>query len=64
VADAAIEREGLALARTAPELIPRWLSLLPEAKRGCPTMRALEGQLQWRAGNNAGCPSTGGTSPA
>lgn len=50
---AAIEREGLALARTAPELIPRWLSLLPEAERGYPTMRALEGQLRWRAGDNA-----------
>ena len=50
---AAIEREGLALARTAPELIPRWLSQLPETVRGYPTMRALEGQLQWRAGDNA-----------
>ena len=50
---AAIEREGFALARTAPELIPRWLSLLPETERGYPTMRALEGQLQWRAGDNA-----------
>ena len=49
---AAIEREGLALARTAPELIPRWLSMLPEAERGYPTLRALEGQLLWRAGDN------------
>jgi len=50
---AAIEREGLALARTAPELVTRWLFLLPEPERGYPTMRALEGQLQWRAGDNA-----------
>jgi DNA-binding SARP family transcriptional activator len=50
---AAIEREGLALARTAPEPIPGWLALLPEAERGYPTMRALEGQLHWRAGENA-----------
>ena len=50
---AAIEREGLALARTAPELIPGWLAQLPEAERGYPTMRALEGQLHWRAGENA-----------
>jgi LuxR family transcriptional regulator, maltose regulon positive regulatory protein len=49
---AAMEREGFGLARTAPELIPRWLSLLPETERGYPTMRALEGQLQWRAGDN------------
>jgi DNA-binding SARP family transcriptional activator len=50
---AAIEREGLALARSAPELIPRWLGLLPDAERGRPTLRALEGQLRWRAGENA-----------
>jgi DNA-binding SARP family transcriptional activator/tetratricopeptide (TPR) repeat protein len=49
---AAIEREGLALARTAPELIPGWLATLPEAERAYPTMRALEGQLHWRAGQN------------
>jgi DNA-binding SARP family transcriptional activator len=49
---AAIERQGLALARTAPELIPSWLATLPEAERAYPTMRALDGQLRWRAGEN------------
>lgn len=50
---AALEREGPRLARTALELVSRWLSLLPEAERAYPTMRALEGQLLWRAGDMA-----------
>jgi DNA-binding SARP family transcriptional activator len=49
---AAIESDGRALVRTSPELVRRWLSLLPDDARAMPTMRALEGQLEWLSGNN------------
>jgi DNA-binding SARP family transcriptional activator len=49
----AIEREGMALVRTSPEMMRHWLELLPPDVRGLPTMRALEGQLEWGAGDNA-----------
>jgi ATP/maltotriose-dependent transcriptional regulator MalT/DNA-binding SARP family transcriptional activator len=51
---AAIERDGPALIRTSPELVRRWLAALPAAQRGLPTMRVLEGQLDWLAGDNPG----------
>ncbi len=49
---AAIEREGAALARTSPGLMSRWLTLLPPEARGLPTIRSLEGQLAWGAGDH------------
>jgi DNA-binding SARP family transcriptional activator len=51
-AAAAIEREGATALRTTPGLVQRWLSLLPPDVRSIPTLRALEGQLEWASGNN------------
>lgn len=48
---AALERTGPTLVRTSQELVRGWLSLLPDAERARPTMRALEGQLDWLAGH-------------
>ena len=50
----AIERESMLLVRTQPDLLRRWLSLLPPHAATLPTMRSLEGQLRWGAGNHAG----------
>ncbi len=49
---AAIEREGPGLAKTSPVLLRRWLSLLPSKPRQLPTIRSLEGQLEWGAGDH------------
>ena len=48
----AIEREGPALTRTSTETVWRWLSLLPADARALPTIRLLEGQLEWGAGDH------------
>jgi ATP/maltotriose-dependent transcriptional regulator MalT/DNA-binding SARP family transcriptional activator len=48
----AIEREGPMLVRTSPLLMERWFSLLPGEVRELPAMQALEGQLQWAAGQH------------
>jgi DNA-binding SARP family transcriptional activator len=48
----AIEREGPILVRTSPALMRRWLSVLPADVRGLPTIRSLEGQLEWGAGDH------------
>ncbi|MGH2962840.1 MAG: BTAD domain-containing putative transcriptional regulator [Solirubrobacterales bacterium] len=49
---AAIEREGPGLLRTSPELMKHWLSVLPPAVQEQPTIRTLEGQLEWGAGQH------------
>ncbi|MGH2955368.1 MAG: BTAD domain-containing putative transcriptional regulator [Solirubrobacterales bacterium] len=49
---AAVEREGPALLRTSPELMTRWFELLPAEVRARPTIRMLEGQLEWGAGQH------------
>jgi ATP/maltotriose-dependent transcriptional regulator MalT/DNA-binding SARP family transcriptional activator len=49
---AAIELQGFNRTRTSPELMRRWLSRLPADVRELPTLRALEGQLDWLAGDN------------
>jgi ATP/maltotriose-dependent transcriptional regulator MalT/DNA-binding SARP family transcriptional activator len=49
---AAIEREGPRMLRTSPELVQHWLSLLPPDVQGLPTIRTLEGQLEWSAGQH------------
>jgi ATP/maltotriose-dependent transcriptional regulator MalT/DNA-binding SARP family transcriptional activator len=49
---AAIEREGPVLLRTSPELLARWLSQLPSDVQGLPTIRMLEGELEWGAGEH------------
>ncbi|MGV1049707.1 MAG: BTAD domain-containing putative transcriptional regulator [Solirubrobacterales bacterium] len=49
---AAIEREGPRLARTSPGSMRRWLSLLPADARALPTIRSVEGQLEWAAGEH------------
>jgi DNA-binding SARP family transcriptional activator/tetratricopeptide (TPR) repeat protein len=49
---AAIEREGPTLVRTSPDLMRRWLSVLPAEVGGQPTIRSLEGQLEWGAGEH------------
>jgi LuxR family transcriptional regulator, maltose regulon positive regulatory protein len=49
---AAIEAQGLALSRTSPELVRSWLARLPPEVSGLPTMRAVQGQLEWGAGDH------------
>jgi ATP/maltotriose-dependent transcriptional regulator MalT/DNA-binding SARP family transcriptional activator len=49
---AAIEREGPMLLRTSPELLARWISVLPVEVQELPTIRMLEGQLEWGAGQH------------
>jgi ATP/maltotriose-dependent transcriptional regulator MalT/DNA-binding SARP family transcriptional activator len=49
---AAIEREGPALLRTSPELLSRWISGLPVEVQELPTIRMLEGQLEWGVGQH------------
>jgi DNA-binding SARP family transcriptional activator len=48
----AIEREGPGLVRKSAGLMRHWLSLLPAEARALPTMLALEGQLEWGAGDH------------
>jgi ATP/maltotriose-dependent transcriptional regulator MalT len=48
----AIEREGPGLLRKSAGLMRHWLSLLPDEARALPTMLALEGQLEWGAGDH------------
>jgi hypothetical protein len=48
----AIEREGPGLVRKSAGLMRHWLSLLPAEARALPTMLALEGQLDWGAGDH------------
>jgi LuxR family maltose regulon positive regulatory protein len=48
----AIEREGPGLVRKSAGLMRHWLSLLPADARALPTMLALEGQLEWGAGDH------------
>lgn len=50
----AIEAEGLIFAKISPELIRRWLAVLPEEQLRSPTMRALQGQLESLSGDHAG----------
>ena len=49
---AAIEREGPGLVRKSAGLMRRWLALLPAEARTVPTILALEGQLEWGAGDH------------
>ncbi len=49
----AIERESMRLARTQPDLLRHWLSLLPPEVGSLPTMLSLRGQLDWGAGDHA-----------
>jgi ATP/maltotriose-dependent transcriptional regulator MalT/DNA-binding SARP family transcriptional activator len=49
---AAIEREGPMLLRTSPDLLARWISVLPVEVQELPTIRMLEGQLEWGAGQH------------
>jgi ATP/maltotriose-dependent transcriptional regulator MalT/DNA-binding SARP family transcriptional activator len=49
---AAIEREGPRLLRTSPELLSQWISRLPVEVQELPTIRMLEGQLEWGAGQH------------
>ena len=48
----AIEREGPGLVRKSAGLVRHWLSLLPADAQALPTMLALEGQLEWGAGDH------------
>jgi DNA-binding SARP family transcriptional activator len=48
----AIEREGPGLVRKSAGLVRRWLALLPTEARALPTILALEGQLEWGAGDH------------
>lgn len=47
-----VEREGPLLLRTSPELLTRWIAGLPPEARRLPTIRMLEGQLEWGAGQH------------
>jgi ATP/maltotriose-dependent transcriptional regulator MalT/DNA-binding SARP family transcriptional activator len=49
---AAIEEQGPILLRTSPELLTRWLGRLPADVQELPTIRMLEGQLLWGAGQH------------
>jgi DNA-binding SARP family transcriptional activator len=49
---AAIEHEGPILLRTSPELLTDWFEGLPGEVRELPTIRTLEGQLEWGAGQH------------
>jgi DNA-binding SARP family transcriptional activator len=49
----AIERDGLALVKTNPAALRRWISLMPMEVSTQPTIQALHGQLEWTAGDNA-----------
>ena len=49
---AAIEQQGPIMLRTSPEVLTRWLGLLPERVQELPVIRMLEGQLQWGAGQH------------
>jgi DNA-binding SARP family transcriptional activator len=49
---AAIGREGPVLLRTSPELLTRWLSQLPPEVQRLPTIRMLEGEVKWGAGEH------------
>ena len=49
---AAIRREGPGLLRTSPELLTRWLTQLPPDVQRLPTIRMLEGELKWGAGEH------------
>jgi ATP/maltotriose-dependent transcriptional regulator MalT/DNA-binding SARP family transcriptional activator len=48
----AIEREGPRLLRTSPDLLSHWISLLPTDAQDLPSIRMLEGQLEWGAGQH------------
>jgi ATP/maltotriose-dependent transcriptional regulator MalT/DNA-binding SARP family transcriptional activator len=49
---AAMEQQGPILLRTSPELLTRWLGLLPDRVQELPTIRMLQGQLRWGAGQH------------
>jgi ATP/maltotriose-dependent transcriptional regulator MalT/DNA-binding SARP family transcriptional activator len=49
---AAVERQAPILLRTSPELLTRWLGLLPEEVQTLPTIRMIQGQLEWGAGQH------------
>ena len=49
---AAIGREGPVLLRTSPELLTQWLTQLPPDVQRLPTIRMLEGELKWGAGEH------------
>lgn len=49
---AAIERAGPALLRNSPERMTQWFTRLPADVQGLPTIRLLEGQLEWGAGQH------------
>jgi ATP/maltotriose-dependent transcriptional regulator MalT/DNA-binding SARP family transcriptional activator len=48
----AIERHGVAQVRASPQLVAGWLESLPADSRNLPTMHALQGQIEWLAGDN------------
>jgi LuxR family maltose regulon positive regulatory protein len=49
---AGIEHQGPVLLRTSPELLTRWCEAMPDEVRELPTIRMLEGQLDWGAGQH------------
>jgi len=49
---AAIVREAPSMLRSSPELMTHWLSLLPADVQARPTIRVLQGQLAWSAGQH------------
>ncbi len=48
----AIEQQGPGLTRTSSGLLRRWISQLPPDARALPTVKSLEGQLEWGAGDH------------
>ena len=46
------KEQGPILLRTSPELLTRWLGRLPDSVQELPTIRMLEGQLLWGAGQH------------
>jgi len=50
---AAIERDGRILVKANPALLRRWIELLPGEFARLPVLRALLGQMDWLAGDNA-----------
>lgn len=50
---AGIQRDGRILVKANPALLRRWIGRLPEEFARLPVIRALVGQMDWLAGDNA-----------
>src|SRR5262249_54020248 len=51
---AAVERHGMVLVRSSPQLVAGWLEALPPDAQALPTLLTLRGQIDWLAGDNEG----------